>query len=894
MTEKLTIKLDHGGNGAIELHDIGSVIITKRLWPYNDTTLLLVQDPNGVASQFYTKPNTLIRALTIETPGSVYRFRGVAINRPRTFTRAAQILQIGGAGHWFQFTRRNADYSCVADVHYYEAHEAEEADREGELDDTITGLVNSLSTTTITDTNKDWTGDDWTSPSGKYGLIIKKNPKRPAESVTFNKSVGFGASSGTVDDTYTNDDDFCYVYDEGATPPDIELAFSTSIARADIPTMKVKLIFENLYSGAANGEIQIYNYDTPGWDTLKTISATRTYIGNFDALESGAALDTTKHIDTDGSMKVRFEPAAGTFGMTARYGGRTYFCRIELKYGSYPTLQYGISSHTSDGAPETITADTDLSGIVDLHDYYTIGTRSDYVLKDLLGAHDFQQALTTTNVAAGTKYLVPVWEEEQVSQMINYCITEENWDAWIDDALDVHTQDSSSPSSTGLKFDTTSVNLQLISGRDAAEGEQIHNRVKVQWAGGIEQADDEASQAIYGILEPPVYVHREIESREEAAALATHYLKDVGTTLAIRSFIGYTLYVGKSLVVNVPERNISSQTYLIRELRYVYDVEQAFSHLDVTLAKAGSPTHRDENTLEQIHRLQYQLKQTRRLIPTTIPERTSGTSIQKHADTHHPGETDELLLDEDNFATDSATKGASQQSIKKYVDDQDHDHATPIATHAGDDDAHHAVFESLVDDTTPQLGGDLDLNGNRTFSSSGYWLLKLSGDNDDYLKWYTVAGTPYIEIISGDRWRWKSDHATVVAIEFYHDDTHRCMWYFRKDTPAMWLWCTGDIYVMPDADTDDYLVFSTDSDVPHIKTAGSSNLHVEPDGGTTEFTGTVDLATQSAPFLPRRVSQADQPVPASGEILIWRDTDDDKTYLVYTDPDLGARTVELA
>jgi len=65
------------------------------------------------------------------------------------------------------------------------------------------------------------------------------------------------------------------------------------------------------------------------------------------------------------------------------------------------------------------------------------------------------------------------------------------------------------------------------------------------------------------------------------------------------------------------------------------------------------------------------------------------------------------MLDEDNMATDSNTQAATQQSIKKYVDDEiDSD----ITTHAGDDDAHHAVFESLVGDLTPQLGGDLDMN----------------------------------------------------------------------------------------------------------------------------------------------------------------------------------------
>ena len=51
------------------------------------------------------------------------------------------------------------------------------------------------------------------------------------------------------------------------------------------------------------------------------------------------------------------------------------------------------------------------------------------------------------------------------------------------------------------------------------------------------------------------------------------------------------------------------------------------------------------------------------------------------------------MLDEDNMVSDSDTQAATQQSIKKYVDDN-----------AGG-------MNDIVEDVTPQLGGDLDLNG---------------------------------------------------------------------------------------------------------------------------------------------------------------------------------------
>lgn len=42
-----------------------------------------------------------------------------------------------------------------------------------------------------------------------------------------------------------------------------------------------------------------------------------------------------------------------------------------------------------------------------------------------------------------------------------------------------------------------------------------------------------------------------------------------------------------------------------------------------------------------------------------------------------------------------------------------------------------------------------------------------------------------------------------------------------------------------------------------------------------------------------RTSQAAQPTPDQGELRVWRDTDDDKTYLIYNDPDVGVRKVEI-
>jgi len=66
------------------------------------------------------------------------------------------------------------------------------------------------------------------------------------------------------------------------------------------------------------------------------------------------------------------------------------------------------------------------------------------------------------------------------------------------------------------------------------------------------------------------------------------------------------------------------------------------------------------------------------------------------------------VLDEDNMASDSATQLATQQSIKAYVDTE----VAGVTPATGNE------LENVVEDTTPQLGGDLDVNGNSIVSAS--------------------------------------------------------------------------------------------------------------------------------------------------------------------------------
>ena len=94
------------------------------------------------------------------------------------------------------------------------------------------------------------------------------------------------------------------------------------------------------------------------------------------------------------------------------------------------------------------------------------------------------------------------------------------------------------------------------------------------------------------------------------------------------------------------------------------------------------------------------------------------------------------IKDEDNMASDSATHLATQQSIKAYVD------TTVAATN------------EVVEDTSPQLGGDLDVNGNAITSASnghieitpnGTGKVGISESSPDTLLHITQSGEPPAE-----------------------------------------------------------------------------------------------------------------------------------------------------
>tara|TARA_B100001287_G_scaffold275537_1_gene283371 strand:+ start:423 stop:1610 length:1188 start_codon:yes stop_codon:yes gene_type:complete len=168
----------------------------------------------------------------------------------------------------------------------------------------------------------------------------------------------------------------------------------------------------------------------------------------------------------------------------------------------------------------------------------------------------------------------------------------------------------------------------------------------------------------------------------------------------------------------------------------------------------------------------------------TTDDVTEGANLY-YTDARADARITAALIDEDNMASDSATRLPSQQSVKAYVDSQiltkdNTDEITEGTTNLYFTDAradarivaagsanwntayswgNHAsagyltsfteTFTSLVQDTTPQLGGTLDANSNTIDMGTNIITDAKVGQWDTAYGWGNHASAGYLTAISG-------------------------------------------------------------------------------------------------------------------------------------------------
>ena len=286
----------------------------------------------------------------------------------------------------------------------------------------------------------------------------------------------------------------------------------------------------------------------------------------------------------------------------------------------------------------------------------------------------------------------------------------------------------------------------------------------------------------------------------------------------------------------------------------------------------------------------------------SVPDHDALTNFV--ANEHLPG------IDEDNMASNSNVHVPTQQSVKAYVDasssawdgdidDMDIDGADDIGAALADSDLIvvddgatgtnrksamsrvKTYCQGIKLDDLAAPDDNVDLNA----STSKHGLLKkLSGDSSDFLDGEGNFSTPPFTSAGSDEDIQLSDGAGGFKrdIGFAFDVTNNKL----KINPTS----GGGSLVIDETGYPIELSSNATQRRILIYMAASDYVELKPNDLST-FKKGIDCS--SGPFLIRRVSQSSEPTPDSGELMIWRDSDDGKVYLMYEDATSGTKKVEL-
>jgi hypothetical protein len=120
-------------------------------------------------------------------------------------------------------------------------------------------------------------------------------------------------------------------------------------------------------------------------------------------------------------------------------------------------------------------------------------------------------------------------------------------------------------------------------------------------------------------------------------------------------------------------------------------------------------------------------------------------------------------------------------------------------------------------------------------SSDNTIQLKPSGDNDDYLEFYTSANIPIIKVIGGNIFHVESDHGSSVTFKLQGTGSNYIGLSHEKTTNEGIIRSTGNLYIKTNDDGTDYISLTTVSDVPTIGTVGSCDLKITASSGAIDF-----------------------------------------------------------
>jgi hypothetical protein len=552
------------------------------------------------------------------------------------------------------------------------------------------GKITAVDTTTITDDQQAWTVDEF---AGKgVGLSPGSDPGSEIQSITTATPSGGGGTFYPVSNVNT-DDGTSLNWAVSAGSETLTLTGTLSaIAKGDINNIAISLTAQmrQLLLTSQTLTLKIYNYTTPGYETIETRTRAPGLwpVAFFPVDILQGTVDGNDYVET-GTDEFKIQLSHSIAGDVKIFYLLVEMYTDELYAGAF----YPVTSNTA--TVLTVTGSPSTTG-VDVGDFIKVGTVNTTVLQQLLEEHafyilnDIDTGMTGYTAAdfAGQNFTTDQAVRQVLKKEEGILVFKDQ-----DNTLYLVKKDNLDDLSSTYDFgNTQAVEWLEIQNRRSA----VHRAVEV-------------TGASYKILEDEVSVYARVEQSGVKSTKTKRISDDtIGTVTEARKFAAGELailnnedpsftfrydkspgffYVGAEVNVTfdgttykLPIKSITVSWKGKGSLRQVFEVgfqgtpPADRQRNDINELKAGQNRNNRAINIRSVGVVSGSISSHSHTHASTTGQTTDDHHAQAHAAEHYPGAADELLLDEDDMSTDSATKGTSQQAAKAYADNKQPKH----------------------------------------------------------------------------------------------------------------------------------------------------------------------------------------------------------------------------
>lgn len=325
-----------------------------------------------------------------------------------------------------------------------------------ELDEGIISSIEGVGNTELHDVSQDFTTDEWNTPHSRGILLTGLAPRfflqrSDQTALTGNFS---GPPAGMVQD----EPDLSTIVQRTEGSEDIDY-WRFMGDPADLATIKIDYQMEIDWAGSDPGAaLQIYNFNTPGWENIVASFSKATIERATYTLSS----NLNYYINSDDEVHIR----RYTAGTGLDYTWSVYQCKV---YGTWSNEYDGTQFTVTDTvADDTLIASGDLdAAYVHVGDKYHVGERLDVMLAAIFSNET--TGFTSTDIDTSTNYMYRNFENAPCLEIVRAGQDVDRADYWNDVSVGSTFKYATSYDASGFEVNETNIDPDGIEGEYAAE-----------------------------------------------------------------------------------------------------------------------------------------------------------------------------------------------------------------------------------------------------------------------------------------------------------------------------------------------------------------------------------------------------------------------------------------